>query len=207
MRESLTLDHAQEQMSNEKTASAPPRKKIFPRRQILIDRGRQLRTAALTTSLAAFLLIAINVAFYVLRTSQTMVLTSVAPQLEPMLAERDAKFAAMLLLISVVFAAGVFLLTIYQTHLTAGAVFAVKRRIDQLRQGDYQTKMRLRPRDNLQDLTGPFNDMLASLREHELADAEELDRLAARIATGDTDPTELAAVLRDLAAKKREMAS
>jgi methyl-accepting chemotaxis protein len=200
----IAIDESGTKFSPDTSRPTRPTAK-YRRRRFLIDKRRQLKTALLTSSLAFFLLAVVNIAFQFLRTSQTMVLTSVAPQLEPVLKKQDAEFGALLLVISLVFVLGVFAITIFRTHLTAGAVFAVKRTIGQVRKGDMNSTLKLRARDNLQDLVQPFNEMVGSLRERAIADADALDGLADRAASGAATTEELAAALRRLADEKREL--
>jgi hypothetical protein len=173
------------------------------RRHYVIDRRRQFRTAFIVAGLAAFLLIFVNVAFGILRMSQAMVLKASAPQLGPVLQEQDTRTAALLAVISVLFVIGVFVLTIAETHRTAGAIFAVRRHLDRVRDGDYRVTLKLRPRDTLRDLEAPFDDMVRSLRDGALGDADRLDGLADDAA----DNPDLAAALRTFAEEKRAIAS
>jgi methyl-accepting chemotaxis protein len=183
--------------------STGPSRPPFRRRRYVLDKRRQYRTAALTSGLAILLLVEVNVAFSILRTSQTIVLTAAAPELGPILDAQDTRVGTMLIVISIVFVVGIFVLTIAETHRTAGAVYAVKQRLMRLRDGDYRVTLNLRPRDNLRDLMEPFNDVVASLRDRALADAAELERLADEAGDG----TPLGATLRELAQQKRHLAS
>jgi methyl-accepting chemotaxis protein len=174
------------------------------RRQYVIDRRRQYRTAALTSGLAIILLIVVNLAFTILRNSQSMVLSAAAPQLRPVLEAQDSKVGTMLLVASVIFVGGVFVLTIAETHRTAGAVYALQNALDRVRRGDFQTLLRLRQRDTLLDLKFPFNDMLISLRDRALAEASELEQLAEEVSSGALEAPELVARLTELAERNRD---
>jgi len=159
-----------------------------------------LRTAALTAGVSIFLLVVVNIAFAVMRTSQSMVLSSAAPQLGPILEKQDATFGTMLMVISAIFVVGVVAITIAETHRTAGAIYAVKQRLERVRDGDFQVNLRLRKRDTLRDLVVPFNEMVSSLRNRVVAEADELDRLA-----DEAGDSALAPRLRELAEKKRDI--
>jgi len=174
------------------------------RRHYVIDRRRQYRAAALTSGLAFILLVIVNTAFTVLRNSQSMVLSAAAPKLRPVLEAQDTRIGALLLVASVVFVAGVFVITIAETHRTAGAVYALQKAFDRVRMGDYQTLLRLRPRDTLLDLRFPFNDMLISLRDRALKDAGELEQLAEEASSGALEAPELVARLTELAERNRD---
>jgi methyl-accepting chemotaxis protein len=188
------------------TASNPPTtaRPRMMRRQYVIDRRRQYRSAALTSSLSLILLIIVNVAFSILRNTQSVVLSAASPQLRPVLEAQDARIGTMLIVVSIIFVAGVFAITIAETHRTAGAVYALQKALDRIRVGDFQTMLRLRPRDTLLDLRFPFNDMLNSLRNRSLAEADELEEFAAEVSSGALEAPELAARLVDLAKRKRD---
>jgi len=182
-------------------ATARPR---MMRRKYVIDRRRQYRSAALTSGLSLILLIVVNIAFSILRNTQSVVLSSASPQLRPVLEAQDARIGTMLIVVSIFFVAGVFAITIAETHRTAGAVFALQKALDRVRVGDFQTMLRLRPRDTLLDLRFPFNDMLNSLRNRSLAEAAELEEFAAEASSGALGASELASRLVDLARRKRD---
>ncbi len=173
------------------------------RRRYVIDRKRQLRTTMLTTSLVALLLVAVNLGFILLRASQTSMLASAAPQLAPVIEHQDTTSSVIMIVISVVLVAAVAYATIIQTHRTAGAVYAVKQRLDRVTAGDLQVRLKLRQKDNLQDLETPFNDMVGSLRSRALVEAESLERLAAAVRQIGPEGSEIAAALRELAGAKR----
>ena len=174
------------------------------RRKYVIDRRRQYRSAALTSGLSLILLLVVNIAFSFLRNTQSVVLSAASPQLRPVLEAQDARIGTMLIVVSIIFVAGVFAITIAETHRTAGAVFALQKAFDRVRIGDFQTMLRLRPRDTLLDLRFPFNDMLNSLRNRALAEADELEEFAAEASSGALEASELASRLVDLAKRKRD---
>lgn len=190
--------------TGESTESQSVRQHVV-RRKYVIDRKRQLRTTMLTTSLVAVLLVLVNLGFTLLRNSQTSLLSSAAPQLTPVLERQDSTSSLIMIAISVVLVAAVAYATIHQTHRTAGAVFAVKQRLERVAAGDLQVRLKLRRNDNLQDLEQPFNDLVVSFRDRALADAEALDGLAAAADRLGPDGTGLASTLRQLATDKREV--
>jgi methyl-accepting chemotaxis protein len=196
--------------SSDQTSTAglnpPPKgRPHFARRRYLIDRRRQLRTAALTSGVAIFLLVVVNLAFGVMRSSQSMVLTAAAPQLRPVLEKQDATNGTMLVVFSAVFVVGVAMITIAETHRTAGAIYAVRQRIDRVRDGDLHSLLRLRKRDSLNDLVLPFNEMVGRLQKSAIAEADELDRLADEASSGPAENSGLAAKLREIADRKRKI--
>jgi methyl-accepting chemotaxis protein len=181
-----------------------PRSRV-PRRRYLIDPKRQLRATAMTTSVVAVLVIIVNAGFALLRDSQASFLAAVAPQLETVIAQQNATLSLIVILCSVTLVVAVSLKTIVETHRTAGAVFAVRQRLDRLRRGDLDINLRLRRNDNLHDLEEPFNEMVASLRDRALSDASALERLADRASEIGPVGREIAEEIRDLAREKRQI--
>jgi hypothetical protein len=103
----------------------------------------------------------------------------------------------------VIFIGGVFVITILETHRTVGAVYAIRRRLVEAREGDLHSPLRLRQGDTLTDLVEPFNDLMSDLGERARAEADELDRLADEAGEAST----LSAPLRELAQHKRDLAA
>jgi methyl-accepting chemotaxis protein len=161
----------------------------------------------MTSSLATVLLVLVNLGFFLLRSAQSSKLSALAPQTGPVLEKQDATFGAVLVLVSVVVVAGVFILTIAETHRTAGAIYALRQRLERVRDGDYRVSLKLRQRDTLQDLKEPFGEMVAALRHKALAEADELDRVAEGVSTGRASPSQAAEELRGIAIRKREIGS
>lgn len=179
-------------------------RRIF-RRRYLIDPKRQLRTVVMTTSVVAVLVILVNLGFALLRVSQSSFLSAVAPQLGPVLERQNTTYSWLMLVLSIALLALVSLKTIVETHRTAGAVFAVRQRLERVRQGDLHVSLKLRQNDNLQDLEQPFDEMVAALRHRALAEASKLEELAAAAATLGPEAEELARSLGDLALAKRRL--
>jgi methyl-accepting chemotaxis protein len=185
-----------------------PRQSALPkviRRRYLIDRKRQLRTVVMTTSLVATLVLLVNLGFAFLRTSQTSFLAAVAPQLTPVIDRQDDVFWLIMLVMSVLLVVAVALKTIVDTHHTAGAVFAVRQRLERVTDGDLGVVLKLRRGDNLQDLEKPFNDMVSSLRSRALVESGTLDDLAMKAGNLGADGEELARALHGLAQFKRQL--
>ena len=177
------------------------------RRRYLLDPKRQLRTALMTTSIIVALILTVNLGFTLLRTSQTAFLSAAAPQLSPVLEEQDATFSLTMIVISIGLVILVALITIVHTHRTAGAVYAVRQRFERVTAGDLQVTLRLRQRDNLQDLEAPFNEMIGALRNRTLKEAKSLEQLALRAAKIGSDGDDIAAALNELARHKRQIGS
>ena len=175
------------------------------RRRYLIDPRRQLRTVIMTTSLVAILVLLVNLGFAFLRSSQTSFLAAVAPQLTPVIERQDDIFWLIMIVMSVLLVVAVSLKTIVDTHHTAGAVFAVRQRLERVTEGDLRVVLKLRQGDNLQNLEKPFNDMVSSLRSRALAEAGTLDELAMKAESIGADGEDLSRALHGLAQHKRQI--
>ena len=177
------------------------------RRHYLIDPRRQLRAVVMTTSVVGVLVILVNVGFALLRITQSSFLSAVAPQLGPVLERQETTYSWVMIGFSVVLVAAVSAKTIVDTHRTAGAVFAVKQRLERVRQGDLHVTLKLRRNDNLQDLEQPFNEMVSALRDRALDDASRLDELAAEANRLGTEGEDIARGLQTLAISRRQTGS
>ncbi len=181
---------------------------LSPRRQFLVNRRRQLRSAFLVAVVVLLLLLPLNYSLHTVREQETTTITASNPELKPLMQSRDKTEFIVGLLASVVILAGVFILTIVETHRTSGAAFALVRRLDEIREGQLGTRLTLRGGDNLREIEGPFNAMVEALRTRAVEEANDLDKLAAK--AGDiVVPREAEAIahkLRSLARRKREMA-
>lgn len=186
------------------TDSARPR---VLRRRYLIDPKRQLRAVVMTTSVVGILVLLVNLGFILLRVSQSTFLSAVAPQLGPVLQRQDMTYSWVMIVFSVVLVVAVSLKTIVETHRTAGAVFAVKQRLERVRQGDFHVTLKLRRKDSLEDLEQPFNEMVAALRDRSLEEATRIEKLAAEAARLGDDGEAVARGLQDLALSKRQIGS
>lgn len=183
------------------SATADAASRVF-RRRYLIDPRRQLRTVFVTTSTAAFLVLLINLAVGLLRTSQGSFLAAVSPRLEPIVERQETTFLLVMVAFSALVIVGVAVRTVVETHRTAGAVFAVRQRLERVAAGDLFVRLRLRRNDNLAELEAPFNAMVEGLRRAADDEAETLRRLADRISSIGGDARIVADELRKMAESK-----
>jgi methyl-accepting chemotaxis protein len=180
---------------------------LAARRRYLINKRRQLRTAAILLAVAVIFVVLINIMLYLGRKQETAVLIAAAPELEQVLGKYDRNEVILSLLGSVVILAGVYFVTIIETHRTAGAEFNLIRQLGRVADGTYRVQLRLRRGDNLRDVEEPFNRMTRSLAQRAEEDATAMERLAA-VLGDDQRPETAAAVaaeLRKLAIAKREL--
>lgn len=81
-------------------------------------------------------------------------------------ASDDTSVGGMLLLQTVLIAIAVVGLGVFTTHRLAGPWIAVRRALDQVREGDLDTELRIRSRDaHLREVERSFNEMVAALRD------------------------------------------
>ncbi|MEJ2190566.1 MAG: hypothetical protein P8Y93_14405 [Acidobacteriota bacterium] len=176
---------------------------LAARRRYLINKRRQLRTAAILVTVTVVFLVLINLMLYLGRKQETAVLVAAAPELQQVLGKYDRNEVILSLLGSAVILAGVYFVTIIETHRTAGAEFNLIRQLGRvaiiethrtagaefnlIRQlgrvadGTYRVQLKLRRGDNLRDIEEPFNRMTRSLAERAEADATLMERLAAAL--------------------------
>jgi methyl-accepting chemotaxis protein len=180
--------------------------RLWWRRRFLVNKRKQLRAALLIVGLVAALLVSINVLTHTVRTLETETVAEAAPGLMETMSQYDRDEMLLGILASVVVLAGVFVLTIFETHRTAGAAINVGRQLSRVADGRYDSRLDLRKGDNLRDLEEPFNRMTQTLRDRAGEDARTLERLADAVERSNgNDTAEIAAELRAMAASKREL--
>jgi signal transduction histidine kinase len=162
----------------------------------------------LIVSAVALLLVSLlNFGLHAARTQATEVISRDAPELVSML-EAQNRFELILgIAASLVFLAGIFVVTILETHKTAGAAFHIGREMERVRDGLYGIRVQLRRGDNLRDVETVFNDMSQVLAERATVDVQELEHAASiadRISTP-LEAHELAETLRDMADERRRL--
>jgi len=177
----------------------------FRRRSILVRRRYQLRAAALVTAVALVLLVFLNLALYSASAARTDRLLTESPELTRYVQSQDRVLVLLVVLGSAVFLVGVFLVSLLETHKTAGACVNLARRLQEIELGRYDTELRLRRDDHLRDLEPAFNRMCRELQQRTWDDVEALESIASRLerSPGAVDANALAAELRGLAAAHR----
>jgi methyl-accepting chemotaxis protein len=101
---------------------------------------------------------------------------------------------------------GVFVMTIIETHRTAGAAFNIARQLNRIADGNLDVELRLRKGDNLQEIQAPFNAMVATLRDQTADEVASLEWLAGHVdGFGNLEGASgVASELRRLVEKKRQ---
>lgn len=175
------------------------------RRTFLVDRRYQLRSAGLGLLFVVALLVPLNLSVYYSLLSDPSSVEA-APALGAYLRAQDMRQFLLLLAASAVFVVGFFTISLIETHRTAGAAFAIRRKMQQIEQGRLGVSVSLREDDHLLDVAGEFNRMSGTLKNRAVAHAAEIDAMAdhAERVRGDADARELASRLRVLAAGARD---
>ena len=178
------------------------------RRNFLIDRRNQLRTTLLTTAVVATVLMALLASLHVSRERATEALVAEMPSLAATLAAQNRIDFAFQLAGAIVFLAMVVVVTLLETHKTAGAAFNLERHLAKIRDGEYGTRVTLRHNDNLQSVGRTLNEMSIALDERLWRDVEVFDDLAeqARRISSPDEARQLADALSELASARRRMA-
>lgn len=179
-----------------RSSSVPRRLPIIGRRRkYLINRPYQLRITALVVGVVFVFLLIVNVALYSLSMESNQHLVELVPELADFLEAHNEVQTTRLILGSLVLLVGVVLVSIIETHKTAGAAFAINRGLKCARKGDYTFRVKLRKGDNLRELEESFNDLATSLQERARSEAELFAELAQRV---EDTHKEVAAQLRHL---------
>lgn len=178
------------------------------RRRYVLDRRGQLRAVVMAGSVSAVLLALLNAALYVARERGAAALLADAPELRELIVSQSRMELLIVAAMSLLFLAGVVLITIVETHRTAGAAFNLARHMGAVQAGHYDIALRLREGDNLRDLETAFNDMTRALLERAENDALQLEQLAvaADELTGPDTAARLAERIRERAHELRSSA-
>lgn len=79
---------------------------------------------------------------------------------------------------SLVFLAGVFAVSVLETHRTVGAAKSLRATLERFRAGRWEERARLRRGDNLRDVASAFNALAGELHERRRAELQRLEELA-----------------------------
>jgi hypothetical protein len=193
--------------ASEVDAKARSRFALGQRRRFLVDRKLQLRAAALSAGVVLVLVLLLNLALHVDRSRSAEELLRQAPELGELVRSQNRVELSLVLLASGVFVAGVFLVTVLETHRTSGAAYNLARRLRDVRDGRI-VPLRLRKGDNLLEVERAFNEMTEALRDRAVRELEALDEIAASLEHIASPPEAepLAARLRAMADAKRSLA-
>jgi methyl-accepting chemotaxis protein len=175
------------------------------RRQFFLNRPHQLRATLLTAIAVIVLLVILNLVLYSISVSGTDEVLSDSPEVARMMKSQARLQLLLILLASVVFLAGVVVVSVLESHRTAGVASKLSRHMSSIEKGHYNTQLQLRREDHLQEVQNAFNQMTRALRDRIWHEVETLDRLADQtrhVATQD-DAHKIADEIRELATRMR----
>ena len=175
------------------------------RKRFLVNRRYQLKIALLAVALVLAVLVLLNFSLFSTAMRETEAAMSIAPQFEEYLKAQDKAQFLLILLASLIFVVGVFLVSLLETHKTAGAAVNIRNRMDEVRSGNYRVRVHLRKGDHLEELEDAFNRMAAALGDQAWQEIVVLEQLASRLEeAGDRPvPDEIPATVRRLAETRR----
>jgi len=175
------------------------------RRQFFLNRPHQLRATLLTAIAVIVLLVILSLVLYSISVSGTDQALSDSPEVARMIKSQARLQLLLILLASVVFLAGVVVVSVLESHRTAGVASKLSRHMSSIEKGRYNTQLQLRREDHLQEVQNAFNQMTRALRDRIWHEVETLDRLADQtrhVATQD-DAHKIADEIRELATRMR----
>jgi methyl-accepting chemotaxis protein len=175
----------------------------YRRRKYLIDLRGQLLVTAKVAGLVLVLLAPLNLVVFLWGAMETQEIIASNPQLAEQMRAIDHRSALLLASASLAVFLIVVVRSIMLTHRTAGAAFNLRRCLNRVGLGDYDTVLWLRAKDNLRQLQDPFNQMMKSLRSRVVEDHQMLEDLAAKIE--ELGHSELAAEVRELAETRAQL--
>ncbi len=167
----------------------PPRPR-FRRRRFLVDPGHQVRVGIAAVAITLVLLLLLDASLWVGGRGGGGEGTGAHRGLE----------AALVAAGSLVFLAGVFIVSVLETHRTAGAAHSLRTTMDRFREGDVTARAKLRRGDHLQEVAGAFNALAGALHEKSRRETARLETIVALLST---DPGEAERRLRELVEERR----
>jgi len=201
---------------NIKATAAPPvassrpvsiRTRLFGRRRrLLVNPRYQLRASILAVVVVFTLLLLLNVSLFFSSVESGRTFMEFAPELEHYVRAQERVQLDLILLGSVVFLVGVFLISFFESHKTAGAAFNLGRRLRDIQSGHYYSRLSLRRRDGLPEVQDAFNNMARALSDRTWEEIETLRELGDRASElPDDHARALASTLHALAERKRKL--
>jgi hypothetical protein len=156
------------------------------RRNYLVDRSYQIRTAMVAVLGMAFLAILSAAMVHSISLDRARALLETSPTLARGLSNGDVRSVLYIIGTGILFVVAIFGIEILETHKTAGVVFRLTRGLRDLESGFWGTRLTLRKNDNFKEMEEAFNGVAATLSErleedlHVLQAVEGQVRLASR---------------------------
>lgn len=156
------------------------------RRNYMVDRSYQIRTAMVAVLGMAFLVVLSAALVHLLSLDRARALLETSPALAHGLTKADMRTVLFIIGTGVLFVVAIFGIEILETHKTAGVVYRVTRGLRDVESGHWGTRLTLRKNDNFKEMEEAFNSAAAALGErveedlHSLQSIEGQIRLASR---------------------------
>jgi methyl-accepting chemotaxis protein len=163
----------------------------------------QFRVGVIAVVVVFSLLLLLNLSLYFSSRHSIEAFLQVAPELEAFVHAQERVQLNLIVLGSVVFLAGIFMIALLESHKTAGAAYNIASRMREIQSGRYGTRVVLRRGDNLRELEDVFNEMADSLKERTWSEIEKIRTLASRAGSlNDPEARSIAAALEEMANDK-----
>jgi hypothetical protein len=158
--------------------SEPLTIRVFGRRRNLLVNSHYQHRVSLITTLLAMLPPAIFFSIYYLITSEgSRRIVEANPALEPMVRGQDRTESLLILAAVLIYGLGVYLVTLLESHRTAGFLYRVNRRMQELCDGRYGGQLCPRKDDNFTYLAGSLNKLSHALKSQTEEDLAVLDEM------------------------------
>ncbi len=151
------------------------------RRNYLVDRAYQIRTAMVAVLGMACLAILSGALVYLVNLDRARALLETSPALTRGLTAGDLRTVLFILGAGILFVVAIFGIEILETHKTAGVVYRVTRGLRDIEAGLWHTRLSLRKNDNFKEMEEAFNGAAAALGERLEADLHALQSIEGQI--------------------------
>jgi hypothetical protein len=184
-------------------ASDPGDQKRVRRRTFLIDRKFQLKYTLIIVLVG--ILVSGLLGYFIYRLNlENRELLGIDAEIMSHVEQIDSHFMIYLIGFVVVMAVALFIWGIFITHRVAGPIFIISRYLGQIRDGQVPQPRPLRKGDELKSFFETFSGMLASMKQRNLDEAEQLSKIAEEVGKQGGDPLkESAKALKNLAESKK----
>lgn len=174
-----------------------------PRRQVLLDRGFQLKYAVVM-AVAGLVTAAVFGLWLHQAHAQAVALIAPDPETRALLARSDRSLLIVLGVIAALLAGALALLGVVITHRVAGPVFVMGHYLRVLSEGRFPRMRTLRRSDELRTFFQAFIDAVEAMKAREARHAAVLEDAVARMEAAAARHPELAPAIAKLAAEARD---
>ncbi|MFQ5670242.1 MAG: hypothetical protein ACE5HD_06945 [Acidobacteriota bacterium] len=151
------------------------------RRHILINSPYQHRISLITTLLALLPPSIFFSIYYLISAAGSRRIVAASPGLEELVRGQDRTESLLILAAVLFYGLGVYLVTLLESHRTAGFLHRVNLRLKELQDGRYDGRLRPRQDDHFTFIADSLNDLSTALKAQTEADLSFLDDLSRNI--------------------------